>query len=542
MTNSATAGNICTIRNNFNDDDFALESFQNPRFNRNGLDDIFNEYKKVVFQSVVTAFALDGLLFQDRDGGNVQTVHNFEQGVYANDTFRERGESTYDRNVIAPSKILHDKRKRDFSKNETITDGYTGKQLKKDGSTEVDHIVSAKEIHDTAKHRMLNSDEELRDLANDERNFAYTEQRINRSKSDKSMDEWANTTKRGESQQNAERYGINRKMAAAKDKAARKFLNEDALRKEIRHYAKEVPKDCLKTGGKMAIRQGVGFICVELGFVLFEEFPNAIKRQKINGFDLGVLLNDVADIFKKAVDNIRRKFSELLTKIGDGFFAGILSSLVTLAINMLKTTVANVVKIIRQAMSSVAEALRILVRNPENLTKRQKIKAIAKIIFTGISVVVGTIANQAVQTFLSQSPLAAVPFVGSELVTGISLFASALCSGLLSVSLLYFIDNSPIVDKIINFFTNANLDEMHQDLVYNNETLDRYISRLMEIDLAEYERNVNEFHAFSAELETASDPSSVMYKLLETRGVKLQFSNFDEFNACMEDENFILEL
>ena len=40
------------------------------------MDSLLSEYKRVIFESLVSAFALDGLLVQDHHGGDVDTIHN----------------------------------------------------------------------------------------------------------------------------------------------------------------------------------------------------------------------------------------------------------------------------------------------------------------------------------------------------------------------------------------------------------------------------------------------------------------------------------
>ena len=40
------------------------------------MDSLLSEYKRVIFESLISAFALDGLLVQDHHGGDVDTIHN----------------------------------------------------------------------------------------------------------------------------------------------------------------------------------------------------------------------------------------------------------------------------------------------------------------------------------------------------------------------------------------------------------------------------------------------------------------------------------
>ena len=147
--------------------------------NNSSLNELLNQYRSVVLNSLITAFGLDQLLFKDKDGGNVQTIHNAEQHVYANDTFHERGERAYDRKDYAPQSYMNPRRKRDFQANEHIYDCYTGRELPKDGRAHLEHIVSAKENHDRTDLRILFDKEQMSKVINGEKNTAYIGSNMN---------------------------------------------------------------------------------------------------------------------------------------------------------------------------------------------------------------------------------------------------------------------------------------------------------------------------------------------------------------------------
>ena len=51
------------------------------------------ELEKTVVSSLVTSFGLDFLLFKDKKGGDIDTVHNARQGIYATEQERQRFEN-----------------------------------------------------------------------------------------------------------------------------------------------------------------------------------------------------------------------------------------------------------------------------------------------------------------------------------------------------------------------------------------------------------------------------------------------------------------
>ena len=52
------------------------------------------ELHQTVVKSLTTSFGLDFLLLQDKHGGDVNTIHNAREGVYATDAERQRYEQT----------------------------------------------------------------------------------------------------------------------------------------------------------------------------------------------------------------------------------------------------------------------------------------------------------------------------------------------------------------------------------------------------------------------------------------------------------------
>ena len=111
---------------------------------------------------------------------------------------------------------------------------------------------------------------------------------------------------------------------------------------------------------------------------------------------------------KKGIESAKSKYKEVLEKFKEGFLAGALSSLTTTICNIFFTTAKNLIRIIRQCWASLVQALKVLFFNPDNLPLGERIRAVAKILATGASVVVGTVVTEAVQ----KTPLGQMPVIG----------------------------------------------------------------------------------------------------------------------------------
>ena len=109
------------------------------------------ELHQTVEKSLTTSFGLDFLLLNDKDGGDVNTIHNVRQGVYATDVECERYEQRegYNahhyhshENYIATNRVG-----KTAHAEGTLRDQYTGEYFVANGKKNLDHVISANEIH-----------------------------------------------------------------------------------------------------------------------------------------------------------------------------------------------------------------------------------------------------------------------------------------------------------------------------------------------------------------------------------------------------------
>lgn len=509
-------------------------NFSNNCFNNNSLNEILDKYKSVVTNSLITAFGLDQLIFTDRHGGNVQTMYNVENGVYANDRFRERGERKYNRDDYATANYMNNRRKNDFKNIDHIYDCYTGRELPKDGRTHLEHIVSAKEIHDRTDIRVLFSTEEMSNIINQESNTTYIDGSMNQSKNDKKLKEWeSQKSTKDKSKTNGEYYGVDSKKAHEADENSRRTIDEQAARRKIEHYSKSMAKDSLKQGGQMAIRQGLGIVFTEVALTVMDEVPQIINQLKGN-FSVEKFFSKISTLVSTAFERVKSKLGDILEAIKTGFVCGVFNSIVTTVINMFMTTGKNIIRLIRQAMVSITEALRILFFDKEKRTTGERIIAASKIILTGASTVLGVLVEQTLSSFIHSTGIGALPIVGSLLAEIIPIFVGTLLTGLVSVTFLYYMDNSESIQKLIKFIDNMSedcFDRALKTVSEANRLLDEYIARLCCVDIDELREKVADIHEIN--LGLMSGDNNVLYKYCDKNNIKLQFRNTQEFIHLM---------
>ena len=515
-------------------------------------DDLFKQYNRVVIESLLTSFGLDMLLVKDQYGGDVDTIHNVEKiGEYThswnngkiqikNEKYDPlmkykslRNEENYKNREEYNSKSYHkhenyiatNKENSKLKKEGMLYDGYTGEKIEVNGKTNLDHIISAKEINDDRVRILAGLKGE--DLANSPENLIITNESLNKSKSAYSMNEFLNKEKNREEKRYSEE---SIKRMENLDKRARKAYK---TKLNIAYYTSsnfrnDLLKSSANVGVRMGLRQAVGFLLTEVVFTVMDEFKK-LKTEKLDE-----IFAAISNGIKKGFENAKLKYKELLSKFKDGAIAGIIGSLTTTLTNIFFTTSKNIIRVIRQSWVSLVEALKIVLFNPDNLPFGERMRAVAKILATTASVIVSIVVREV----LTKIGIATIPVVGDELVT----FIEILSMGLTSCTLLYFLDRSEIVNKAVNFLNN--LPTVSNALYYYKEQakyFEQYAAQILSIDVESFEREIEKFNSIANKLENAKDENelnSILVGFYKEMKIKLPWQG--DFDSFMKDKNSVL--
>ena len=170
-----------------------------PNPDDNVMGSIFQQYERVVIESLITSFGLD-FIVRDQHGGDVDTVHNVRQiGKDENMSYKNKqNEAAYNNRPEYNSAEYHSDSRyiqknreiRDQKKAGVLKDTYTGEDIRGNDTINLDHVVSAKEIHDDRGRVLAGLDG--RDLANSDSNLQPTVESINKSKKARSVSELSN--------------------------------------------------------------------------------------------------------------------------------------------------------------------------------------------------------------------------------------------------------------------------------------------------------------------------------------------------------------
>lgn len=512
------------------------------------------ELEKTVITSLTTSFGLDFLLFKDKHGGEVDTIHNVRDGVWATDTekkhFEERG--AYDStpyhqhaNYIATGKI--DKANQAAG---SLKDPYRNQVMGAHEQRNLDHVISAKEIYDDAGRVLAGLDGV--GLANQSSNLQTTHETVNKSKKQTPIDEYlqklpnlisshekalagdrTRLTKmpRETPEQQHEARTLEDKIRKTESKINElKAVDHEGMRKRdaearapydqqinLAYYtsSKFMHQTAYATGSAglaMGTRQMLGLVMAEVWFELREQLPALLDRLK-HEFCLEAFVDSINTSLQGIWKRVQARFNDFLMAFKDGVFAGVLGSLTTTIFNIFATTQVMAIKIIRELWGQLVKAIKVMVLNPDQLSFVEQCQAVTSLLSVGAATVVGTMAYTQLVPFLS------FPF-GTELAA----FAGALVTGLVTLGLNYFLLQSPLARQLWAFVESLT---PHAGTVREfqaiNAELDRY---LLELSRLEFNLDVDELRAFTQELEACNDEiarSAILQQAVQARGIELPF-------------------
>lgn len=426
------------------------------------VDELLNSCKDEVLKQIIGPFGLTPAMFDDKDGGNVTTLHNFGKGVVATDEDRERyGEwqSTLNNNV---DRELHDKAKDKWKKDiyqsmhngQEVIDGYTGEVLGvKTGTTidkqgnriDAEHKTSVGEIERDSKNHLFangrNAEERLDDrvkISSDKTNLIFAEGGMNSSKGDRDLMEWANApiSKKHANETgnpnmtNAEYYALNPELAEKEYKKSKEHIEYEQRKKQAIKQGKELLQTGAEEAARNALRQAIGLVLHELVNSSFIE----VKRIANDPTLKENFVDHLIDAMRNIIEKIKDKAEHILKSVLSGGVQGFISNLLTFIINNIVTTSAKVVTIIREGLKGLWEAVKLIMNPPKDMSGIDVARKASKIIATVITTSLGIIFEKSIEAFLLSIPILA------PLATFISPVITGLLTGIVTALVIFGID------------------------------------------------------------------------------------------------------
>lgn len=440
-------------------------------YEQDKINNMFLDCQNTVLENIIRPFGLGRILFENKDGGNVDTIHNARSGVYATD----KEKSAYDNREAYDSHHYHShddyiaKNRKDSKafKEGNLQDSYTKGKIRVSSKKNLDHTVSASEIHHDPG-RIL-ADVDGADLANVNSNLNSTSETINKTKQHKTVAEYQAYI------ENTKRPNLENKISNLSNKSnltdkekkqlahAQNQLKEldkidfdkmhehdKQARKEIdakinseyygsKKFATAVAKTSAVEAGKMGLQQAIGIMLEEFVRSCFDE----IKDIWNNGFKGGNLNDSFFSVMKERLKRIATrvasKWKDAVTAFKDGAIAGFFSNIITVIINIFKTTSGRIVRMIREGFMSFLRAVKMLLFPPEDMTWREAAHAATKILAGGAILAGGIMLEEVIEKAILTSLPVLAPYT-----TIISSVLLGLATGITTVFATWILDKADL--------------------------------------------------------------------------------------------------
>lgn len=530
-----------------------------------------DEINQVVTKSLVTTFGLDFLLFEDKKGGDVDTINNVRQGIWATEAEKKKYENRekYDSTAYHQHHNYIQKGRNDkqAQENGTLKDNYRkDKNLSKGQNRDLDHVISAHEIHNDAGRMLAELDGVA--LANQDSNLSSTTSSINRTKKQHSVDKFLDNLPETINNREIELSKLNQKLEGmpqstpqerhelqqVQDKIRKKQQSLDELKqvdsesmkkvdqkaraeteKQINSYYQSTKffKASLTSAGiaglKMGLRETLGLILAEIWFEIKAVIPSIYAKYKTVEFRVKNFLGDLKDTVLNIIERVKHRFKDVVSSFRDATITGIFASLSTTVLNIFLTTTKLWGKIIRESWLNLIKVMKMAFFNPENLSTGELTKATFKILSASIGLIIGMLIHESLAA-LNSLPL------GSLVVD----FVSALTSGIVILTLNYFIEQSEIMQKFWSYLDQikTKYEKILDNFKEINKELDRYILELTQL---EFGLNIDEISKFTEQLTNSNselERNILLKQEIEKQEIKLPF----EMGNAESTQNWLLGL
>jgi len=402
-------------------------------FNQQQFDNLISTCRNNVISAIVTPFGIGGFIAEyDKKGGNVDTIHNVRSidpdtkiGIYATDEAKSNYEARGDYNSTAyhghKQYIAKNREIKEACNAGTLTDAYTGKPITLNEKRNLDHTISAKNIHDDAGRVLAGFDGP--ELANQNSNLNPTIESINLSKKQKSMDEYLDWTDDKIKNLN-EKKELNDKDKKFLNKLEQREIDidpnrtrkiDEKARKEYngkinstyytsKKFTRNLAETGAKEGFKMGIQQAFGIVLYEFFQASFDEitdiYHHGLSKDSLNDNFISEMKIRIPRVAKR----VSARWKDAFDAFQAGFLSGFLSNLVTVIINSFITTGKRIVRILREGSSSLFKAVKILYNPSEGMSSTKAAHEASKIIAAGLVIVGGIGIEQSIDNLIKTCP------------------------------------------------------------------------------------------------------------------------------------------
>ncbi|MGR5152501.1 ATPase [Photobacterium swingsii] len=556
---------------------------------------LMEELNKTVVQSLVSSFGLDFLLFEDKKGGEVATIHNVrkhqngETDIHLSEQVKQEYQNKGD---YKPAKLDADGKPVFNSKGKAVkvdryhsdadykSRGAVDKQLHQEGqlydayrdqnmayneNRQLDHIISSHEVHNDAGRVLAGFDGV--ELANQSSNFQSTHSYINNLKSAHSMDAFLGDvlprtieTKKASIAQNREKLAAMPTTTPQQRHEKRKIEAKIAKDREHIEVLESLDHDKMREDDQQARQQYDGQINATY-YSSSKFFKSTAVESAKSGFKMGMrqalgmimaevwfeLKEHIPSLYKDAhgnftlerfLDRLKKMAVDIWTRI-KARFKDILTEFKDGAIggvlSSLTTTVMNIFFTTQKLIGKLIREMWTSLVSAAKMVFFNPSKLSAGDLAREVTRILSTGVAVAMGVILNQHLATVMTFpFGSELAS----FISAIATGLMTLGVTYFLDHSEMMQKVWNFL-NQFKSEARRTLEYFqkvNAELDRY---LVELAALEFNLDPQEMAQFTDSLVAVNceyEKGLILTQEIKKRDIELPFEagNLDSTRSWLK--------
>ena len=351
-------------------------------------------------------------------------------GDQTKDDFKGYGEEvrqSYSRGVYEDKERLNAYKEDKFANNGgriNATDEYTGdrnvyqyrsnpdarrsiEKYKHDHQAEVDHIVPLKQIHEQLKWNYALTDEDIKNIANQDTNFALTSARINRGagapgqggKFDMTNSEFVDDQRKRE-KEGRPNLGISeeaKENMLQMEKDAQKNINKDANKAILNNITGQGTGntgEIWQTSTKNAANQSKDYVVGNVILFIIKPLYFEISDIFVNGLKEGVNADSTIKAFRIRFGRVKDYvLKNALAFLGNNvweFVKGLVSSLVEGIISLFIGIFKQVLKVIKEGIKVFVQAGKVLFgKKASEMTPAQKGDALIKILGGSVIAICG---------------------------------------------------------------------------------------------------------------------------------------------------------
>lgn len=488
-------------------------------------------------------------------------------GEKTREDFQKFGkDKVYDRKALEDKQRLEEYKQDKFDNNGgriNAVDEYTGQKnvyqkkahpdarrniqkYKESHLAEVDHIIPLKRIHDQFKGNYALTETDIKNIANNDTNYALTSARINRgegasgkgSKGAKTVSEFIDDQNQRE-KEGRENLGLSDETKAnmlRMEKEAKKALTKDANKAIFKNVIGKGTANTSEIWEKTSLNAAnqskdyiIGNVILYIIKPLYYEIADTCK----NGFKEGVGVETTSEAFTirfgrvkdYVLENAENFLGDNIKEFVKGFISSLIEGIISLFIGVFK----QIFKVVKEGVRLFVEAGKVLWgKNSKNMTSAQKGDAIIKII--GGSVI--SICGIGIEALLNKI---AIPEPWSIII-------STMLSGI--VSSLFLI----VLERIDLFSVNAEkrrmrieeiFDERIKDIKEAEQALDTITMERMRSDKLQFTIIKNSIYE-GIERDNIDEINAGLFKLATFMNVDLGYNNQSEFVEKFDDMEIAL--